>query len=240
MNNIMNNPDYRAELQDLYTSIQIYTGLNPAAADVHPAELTRRLMDAMAASAAALAHPEPVGPTDEEVRKILMSHGILYQHQGNLLTAGNPGIPRSAKVSDIALVFRSVLARWGTPAIQPVDPTDEELARRFRVWWHDEGSGLPPLPGMDHKEHVRRISEIAWASGAYAGRYGTPAIEPVPVSERLPEVGDWVWHCYVGVRFWEHGRYNGRQFFIGDGPESQPATHWRPANALSTPEDTNA
>jgi hypothetical protein len=60
--------------------------------------------------------PKPAAPTDEEVRKILLSHGILYQHQGNHLTADNPGIPRSAKVSDIALVFRAVLARWGTPA----------------------------------------------------------------------------------------------------------------------------
>jgi len=58
---------------------------------------------------------------------------------------------------------------------EPMPPTDEELGRRFRDWWHDEGSELPLLPGMDHKEHVRRISEIAWASGAYAGRYGTPA-----------------------------------------------------------------
>ena len=66
---------------------------------------------------AALARPEPVAPTDEDVRKILMSHGILYQHQGRLLTAGNPGMARSAKVSDIALVFRAALARWGTPAI---------------------------------------------------------------------------------------------------------------------------
>jgi hypothetical protein len=65
---------------------------------------------------AALAQHEPEEPTDEDVRKILMSHGILYQHQGYLLTAGNPGNPRSAKVSDIALVFRAVLARWGTPA----------------------------------------------------------------------------------------------------------------------------
>jgi hypothetical protein len=58
---------------------------------------------------------------------------------------------------------------------EPVAPTDEELSRRFRAWWYDEGSGLPPLPGMDHKEHSRRISEIAWASGAYAARWGTPA-----------------------------------------------------------------
>ena len=71
-------------------------------------------------------------------------------------------------------------------------------------------------------------------------------LRPIPVSERLPEAGEWVWHCYTGVRFWEHGRYYSRQelqpdrhwFFIGDGPESQPATHWLPANAIPLPEVT--
>jgi hypothetical protein len=58
---------------------------------------------------------------------------------------------------------------------------------------------------------------------------------PIPVAERLPGPGEWVWHCYAGVRLWELGRYNGRQFFIGDGPESQPATHWLPANDLPVP-----
>jgi hypothetical protein len=64
----------------------------------------------------------------------------------------------------------------------------------------------------------------------------SPAAQAVAVSEDLPEPGEWVWHCYAGVRLWQHGRYNGRQFFIDDGPESQPATHWLPANALPTPE----
>ena len=70
-----------------------------------------------------------------------------------------------------ALVYRARAA-----LAQPVaeGPTDEELSRRFRAWWYDEGSGLPPLPGMDHEEHTRRISEIAWANGAYVARWGTP------------------------------------------------------------------
>ena len=71
-------------------------------------------------------------------------------------------------------------------------------------------------------------------------------LRPIPVGERLPEPGEWVWHCYAGVRFWEHGRYYSLQksqpathwFFIGDGPESQPATHWLPANAIPFPEVT--
>lgn len=37
----------------------------------------------------------------------------------------------------------------------------------FDVWWHNEGSGMPPLPGEDAETHVRRICEIAWSNGAY-------------------------------------------------------------------------
>ena len=60
----MSNP-YRNALAELYAASQLYTGLNPAAADVCPAELVRRLMDAMAASAALLAQPELTELTDE-------------------------------------------------------------------------------------------------------------------------------------------------------------------------------
>jgi hypothetical protein len=60
----MSNP-YRNALVDLYAASQLYTGLNPAAADVCPAELVRRLMEAMAASAALLAQPELPELTDE-------------------------------------------------------------------------------------------------------------------------------------------------------------------------------
>ena len=64
---------------------------------------------------------------------------------------------------------RASLAQTG-----PQGPTDEELQRRFLVWWHDEGSGMLPLPGRDYEEHARRISEIAWANGAYVARWGRP------------------------------------------------------------------
>jgi hypothetical protein len=180
--------DYRDALQELHTSIQLYTGQNPAAADVHPAELTRRLMDAMAASATALVHTESAAinlaarPLLEKVARMAdcidqrtVSEIIAISNQAEAWLNGNPpgqpvaieprGCPTPGACSCVE------------PAAQPepVAPTDEELGRRFRVWWHDEGSGLPPLPGMDHAEHVRRISEIAWASGAYVARYGTPA-----------------------------------------------------------------
>ena len=64
----MSNP-YRNALAELYVASQLHTGLNPAAADVCPAELA--LMDAMAASAALLAQPEPPELTDQEIAEPL-------------------------------------------------------------------------------------------------------------------------------------------------------------------------
>ena len=55
----LDDNDYRAICAELHTAIQLYTGQNPAAANVSPSELVCRLMDAMAASAAALAQPTP-------------------------------------------------------------------------------------------------------------------------------------------------------------------------------------
>ena len=40
----------------------------------------------------------------------------------------------------------------------------------FDVWWHNEGSGMPPQAGEDAETHVRRICEIAWSNGANGAR----------------------------------------------------------------------
>ena len=37
----------------------------------------------------------------------------------------------------------------------------------FKIWWHNEGSGMPPANGEETCDHVERISEIAWHNGAY-------------------------------------------------------------------------
>jgi hypothetical protein len=64
----MTKPDYKALCAELLTAIYLYTQLNPAASEMSAFELTEKLMDAMAATSAALAQPEPVAPTDEDVR----------------------------------------------------------------------------------------------------------------------------------------------------------------------------
>ena len=40
----------------------------------------------------------------------------------------------------------------------------------FEIWWHNEGSGMPPVEGEDREPHMRRVAEIAWSNGAYLAK----------------------------------------------------------------------
>ena len=93
----MTQPDFRALCAELLWQIQLYTGQNPAASEMSSVEITGRLMDAMAATTAALATlatapPEP--PTDEELVT------FLYL------------IDPEDELSPLAMV-RAALERWG-------------------------------------------------------------------------------------------------------------------------------
>ena len=59
--------NFRAQSAELLAAIQLYTGLNPAASEMSSVEKTEKLMDAMAATVAALTTPPPEPPTDEEL-----------------------------------------------------------------------------------------------------------------------------------------------------------------------------
>ena len=144
----MTNP-YHAMCAELHTAIQLYTGQNPAAANVPPAELVRRLMDAMAASAALLAQPEPVGPSDErteEAAKLIhasMRFAVPANHRPcDWVEHGNSLIQDEARRT-----ARAVLARWGHPAPQPVAvserlPRPEDCDTEDSCWWFDpDGDG---------------------------------------------------------------------------------------------------
>ena len=106
--------DYRALCAELLAAIQLYTKLNPAASDMSPFELTKKLMDAMAATVAALAEPDAEGPTDEELEKLAEPFSFVAEG----------GWDRS--VYDETGYARAVLARWGRPTPQP--PADGEVA----------------------------------------------------------------------------------------------------------------
>ena len=103
----MSNP-YRAMCAELLAAIQLYTKLNPAASDMSPFELTEKLMDAMAATDAALAQPVAEGPT---VMEIIELHSWLEDEW----RANNDG--EDLPTLDFA---RAVLAKWGRPTLQPV------------------------------------------------------------------------------------------------------------------------
>ena len=66
----MTQPNFRTQCAELLAAIQLYTGLNPAASEMSSVEITEKLMDAMAATVAALATPPPEPPTVMEIIKL--------------------------------------------------------------------------------------------------------------------------------------------------------------------------
>jgi hypothetical protein len=102
----MSNP-YRNALAELHAASQLYTGLNPAAADVCPAELVRRLMEAMAASAALLAQPELPELTDEEIASAAREALDSYRYSTELSYFLEE---HASEHEPIMLAFRAVIA----------------------------------------------------------------------------------------------------------------------------------
>jgi hypothetical protein len=102
--------DFRALCEELLTAIQLYTKLNHAASEMSAFELTKKLMDAMAATNAALAQPEPVAPTDEEI-------GEWRDQCADLTRLGEVDHywAFDLQSDEVAGVVRAALARWGTP-----------------------------------------------------------------------------------------------------------------------------
>ena len=52
-------------------------------------------------------------------------------------------------------------------------PRNEENMKQdesYKTWWHNEGSGIIPLPNEDMEEFAHRMTEIAWSNGAFKER----------------------------------------------------------------------
>ena len=95
----MTQPNFRTQCAELLAAIQLYTGLNPAASEMSSVEITEKLMDAMAATVAALATPPPEPPTDEELNRLR-----YYEFS----TSTGHG-----ESTDVIGFARAVLERWG-------------------------------------------------------------------------------------------------------------------------------
>jgi hypothetical protein len=102
-------PDFRALCADLLVAIQLYTGLrHPAASEMSSVEITGKLMDAMAATAAALATQPPEPPTDEE---LLRKYGVAkrdFCYEGPI-----DDWPKRAERAATIYGLRAVLEGWG-------------------------------------------------------------------------------------------------------------------------------
>jgi len=109
----MTNTHFRDLCAELLAAIQLYTGQNPAASEMSSVKLTEKLMDAMAATAAALSTPPPEPPTDEEILKLTenISTVHLCKHR-SLPSDWDPGDYASSPRGLIDIV-RAALEGWG-------------------------------------------------------------------------------------------------------------------------------
>jgi len=108
---MITTPDFRALCRELLVAIQLYTGLrHPAASKMSSVEITGKLMDAMAATAAALATPPPEPPTDEEIEEWAEAATEVP------LEAMDPDIhgwQRCFTKEEFCASIRAALERWG-------------------------------------------------------------------------------------------------------------------------------
>jgi hypothetical protein len=119
--------------------------------------------------------------------------------------------------TDAELIFR---ARAALAQPEPQGPTDEELDELFT-------------------EIDQSGESESWRSYARAvlARWGRPAVEPVPVSERLPGPED----CDAEGRCWMFGKVEGDWRLISTINPGLPRlrycfSHWLPHHALPVPQ----
>jgi len=167
----------------------------------------------------ALAQPEPQGPTDAELHQLWQN---LYAfHDG----------PTSG---DVAEISRTALQRWGNLATKPDgpavphgrepasvthQPTDKELHRLMHSFVL--GGESPEYFSFDHCGFAR----------AALARWGRPAIEPVPVAERLPGPED----CDAEGRCWWFSPLLGG-WKLCDARGMTAFPFWLPHHALPVPQ----
>jgi hypothetical protein len=108
----MTESNFRALCAELHAAVQLYTGQNPAAAGIPANELVARLMEAMANTAAALAQPEPQGPSELELEAIELKLWDKHRTKGYMGEEFMYDNDFSAALDE----YRAALARWGTPA----------------------------------------------------------------------------------------------------------------------------
>jgi len=175
---------------------------------------------------ALLAQPEPQGPMPE-VDDILRLAAIIRRVDGN----HDKGAAALAEA-----ILSHPDSRWQHAQPKPQGPTDEELVKHY-----DRAVTSAIAIRVAVRALTNEDRDAATVAGlrAVLARWGRPAIEPVPVSERLPGPED----CDAeGLCWWFSRDITAWCLcFAADGDSSE-WTHWLPHWALPVPvvEDADA
>jgi hypothetical protein len=124
------------------------------------------------------------------------------------------------------------------------EPTDEEIMELMPQPMRDDlAAAARAMIGFENPKAAAACRIILNRHAvdharAVLARWGTPAIQPVPVSERLPGVKD----CDSDGRCWMFGNIEGGWRLISATnsgiPRLKYCSHWLPHWALPVPADT--
>ena len=122
-------PDFRALCAQLLAATQLYTGQNPAASEMSSVEITEKLMDAMAATVAALATAPPEPPKncwlDDEPD--LFPSPCVFDDPDEVIN--NCTYARTVKCKTDCKYYRVAAHPEPVQAPPPEPPTDDELLK---------------------------------------------------------------------------------------------------------------
>jgi hypothetical protein len=216
--------DFRALCAELHTAVQLYTGQNPAAAETPANELVARLMAALAATAAALAQPEPER-LPPRVGHILRLAEIIREVDGN----HDKGAAALAEA-----ILSHPGSRW-SPTIEPEGVGDEDIPQWSEGVCGDGAAILRDGVMMPIEEVVASLNRAEILT-----RWGRPTTEPVPVAERLPEPEDCdaegrCWWLTLAVADGGRGGYSTFWELTTFKAAMRCASHWLPHHALPLP-----
>jgi hypothetical protein len=149
--------DFRALCAELQEAVQLYAGLDPAAADTPVNQRVARLMDAMANTTAALAQPEPQGPMAWMYRGEPYFDGERWRE--------NWKVTLDEKVARFNSGNKEPVPLWGRPAIEPVPvserlPGPEDCDAEGWCWLQQPHPATPEAP-------VWRLMPAKYASTIY-------------------------------------------------------------------------
>jgi hypothetical protein len=186
---------------------------------------------------------EPVAPTDEAWQEFIEQ---VQRAQHVAIREGES--PRFDLVECALALWREAIP----PAPEPVAPTDAASRVAHYLEQRRLIRGLDPevINALHAGTDELRQAALTVSDLENLARWGTPAAQPVPVSERLPGPEDcdaegrcWWWHpAHIEDDFdndWALLNHEWAGLVLRDSDDSLIYSHWLPYWALPVPAPTN-